>query len=175
MKTENESESRLNEKELCGVDGKVGMLCNGILCRLGHPLYGKPSETIYEVSIKIIKYEFFMYWFVLSLINDCLSSYYSIHLLIYFPIYFLINLSYYTHVYSFFQVKFERGDVIYYDPVSYEAARALYSRMRSPSSARDSNEIKVEDESKTLIQFILITCDYFLIFMYHLWCFDIFI
>ena len=41
--------------------------------------------------------------------------------------------------------------MIYYDPVSYEAARALYSRMRSPSSAQDSNEIKVEDESKTLI------------------------
>jgi hypothetical protein len=53
-KTENEYEA--NGKELCGVEGEVGVLCNGILCRSGHPLYGKPGETIYEVNIKRLKF-----------------------------------------------------------------------------------------------------------------------
>jgi hypothetical protein len=41
--------------------------------------------------------------------------------------------------------------VVYYDLESFKAARALYSRMHSPSSALDSTKFKVEDESKILI------------------------
>jgi hypothetical protein len=41
--------------------------------------------------------------------------------------------------------------VIYYDLESFKAARALYSRTRSPSSAQDSTKFKVDDESKIFI------------------------
>ena len=51
----NENENG-NGKELCGVQGEVGVLCNGVLCRSGHPLYGKPGESIWEVNVKKLKF-----------------------------------------------------------------------------------------------------------------------
>ena len=52
-KTENEYE---NGKDLCGVEGEVGVLCNGILCRNGHPLYCRPGESIWEVNVQKLNF-----------------------------------------------------------------------------------------------------------------------